>query len=153
MYKKVSFRHVVDVVKPLTKPILKKQTSSFNEMLFHWVECVGKNFASYTQPLNFNAKTKTLTLAVEPVYALELQHCLPQLCEKINAFFGHQDCQHIHLKQMPIKKMAENTSKPLHLIGLKPMPELKNLSQVKDETLRKTLEQFIKTAHASGRCE
>ena len=74
-----------------------------------WPAIVGDALSNRCIPLklSFPERTRrcdgTLTLQVEPAWALELQHFAPQLIERINASLGYRAVARLALRQAPTR--------------------------------------------------
>ena len=106
-----------------------------------WREIAGPNLSQCTLPLKVSyGKEKgerigILHLLVEPAAALEVQHQIPVLIEKIKIFYGNQSIARISLIQ------GGGT------MGRRPKPEK---IPCPDPAISKTMETWTKTMKESG---
>jgi hypothetical protein len=97
-------RQLGSLVGPVTRAALGKKPSALGALLADWSTVVGPDTAAIALPekLAFpkdRQDSATLTLRVEPSRALELQHDLPRLVERINGHFGYRAIDRIKLVQ------------------------------------------------------
>jgi len=110
-------------------------------LIRQWREIAGPNLSACTLPLKITygkergEKISILHLLVEPAAALEVQHQIPVLIEKIKIFYGNQSIARIALIQ------GAGT------IGKAPKPEKEPQS---DPKAVKTMETWTKEMKASG---
>ena len=106
-----------------------------------WREIAGPNLSSCTLPLKITygkergEKISILHLLVEPAAALEVQHQIPVLIEKIKIFYGNQTIARIALIQGP------------GTAGKAPKPEK---APLKNPEVVKTMETWTKAMKDSG---
>ncbi|MEE8294089.1 MAG: DciA family protein [Sphingomonadales bacterium] len=106
-----------------------------------WREIAGPNLSQCTLPLKITygkergEKISILHLLVEPAAALEVQHQIPVLIEKIKIFYGNQSIARIALIQGP------------GTIGKAPTPDK---TPQGDPQAVKTMETWTKAMKASG---
>lgn len=74
--------------------------------------------------------------------AVELQHMLPLLIERINGYFGYRAVDHVHLIQAPIP-VAKKLTAPTAELGAEARKELTRLlTDVEDQGIRESLEDL-----------
>lgn len=95
-----------------------------------WAAIVGATLAAKTQPrrLRFRKQSDrrdgTLTIACEPAFAIELQHMMPLLIERLNAHFGYRAVAQVRLEQARIAPRAKRAGRRVpQRPALPPMPE------------------------------
>ena len=95
-----------------------------------WSAIVGPTLAAKTQPLRLRFPNRNerrdavLTVACEPAFALELQHMLPLLIERLNAHFGYGAVARVRLQQTPVIGKAGGRTRPAAgRAALPPTPE------------------------------
>lgn len=114
-----------------------------------WASIVGQTLATKTQPrrLRFPRKIErrdgVLTVTCQPAFALELQHMLPLLIERLNAHFGYRAIAQVRIEQARIlSKPAGNRSKrnarPALPSAREPRPD-ELPSDIADEPLARAL--------------
>ncbi len=134
---------------------LGKKGAGYGKLVTEWTAIVGEEMALYTQPMKLSfprgeRADATLTLEVVPARALELQHALPQLVERVNAVFGYRAVAKVKMVQRP-------PDRPVRLANLRPLSpveedELLELtSVVADGDLRAALENLGRAVQARVR--
>ena len=101
----------------LTRPAFEKYGFPAAALLTDWAAIAGADLASYTSPERLKwprqpdapedargQPAATLVLRVEGPRAIELQHRLPQLIERINSYFGFRAVAQIRLYQAPLER-------------------------------------------------
>lgn len=93
----------------LTDPHLRRRGFVEGRIVRDWAAIVGPDLAAITAPdsLKFPRARRdggTLRLRVGSGRALEVQHRLPQLVERVNAHFGWRAVERIALVQGPLPK-------------------------------------------------
>ena len=121
--------------------IFKKYGFAEATLVRQWREIAGPSLSQCTLPLKITygrekgERIGILHLLVEPAAALEVQHQIPVLIEKIKIFYGHHPVERIALVQ---GKTALN-------------PRAKGDGLKKpDPEVRKTMETWTKTMKDSG---
>lgn len=126
-----------------------------------WTAIVGPTLAAKTQPLRLRFPNRNerrdavLTVACEPAFALELQHMLPLLIERLNAHFGYGAVARVCLQQTRmIRRVGGKKSPAAERAALSPVPEpgAEALPEdVADEDLARALARLeASTLQASG---
>ncbi len=112
------------LVSPLTKDIMGKKGVLFGRLLMEWAGIAGPDLASKAVPVEIkaaksegkNPRQAALHLAVNGSHALEIQHEIPLLLERLNSFFGYKAITGIKLVQLPqplkTKKKAPASLRP-----------------------------------------
>ena len=114
-----------------------------------WTAIVGETLAAKTLPrrLRFAKHSErrdgTLTIACEPAFALELQHMLPLLIERLNAHFGYRAVAKVRLEQANIVPRHLRSRRPLSpraALPSMPPPKPEELpDEIEDEGLAEAL--------------
>ncbi len=92
----------------VTKRVFARRGLMGAELARQWPAIVGAELAAQCRPrkLRFprpgEALDGTLTLRVDPAWALEIQHLETQLLERINSFFGYCAVTRLVLQQGPL---------------------------------------------------
>lgn len=81
----------------VTAPAMRKHGSVKARVFAFWPLIVGTEMAAKCKP--YRLTRETLTLAVAPGFALEIQHSTPLLLEKITRYLGHRAISSIKLVQ------------------------------------------------------
>ena len=151
-------RSVGSFVPKVTQKALEKYGFPAAAILTDWPMIVGADVAGYTAPERLRwpnrpspeadsddqepwhgAEGATLQLRVEGPRALELQHCIPQLIERINAHFGFRAVTGIRILQAPVSK----PKRPASRARTGPAPRVAiPKAEVTDNQLRDVLERL-----------
>jgi len=100
----------------LTRPAFEKYGFPAAALLTDWAAIAGSDLAAFTAPERLKwprqqrepeeadgPHSATLVLRVAGPRAIELQHRLPQLIERINAYFGFRAVAQVRLYQAPLE--------------------------------------------------
>jgi len=109
-------RHAGAFAPNFTRPAFEKYGFPAAALLTDWAAIAGSDLASFTAPERLKwprqqrepeeadgPQSATLVLRVAGPRAIELQHRLPQLIERINAYFGFRAIAQIRLYQAPLE--------------------------------------------------
>lgn len=135
-------RALAALVSPIARTLLGKQ-AALGALAADWGDIVGADLAERCRPekLSFPRGRQdgaTLHLQIDPAAALEVQHELPRLIERINRFFGHAAVAQIKLRQQPFRRAAKPPPRPLTPAEERDIAE--RLAAVEDPELRARLE-------------
>lgn len=146
---------------PIMKGVLSTEDFVEADIMLHWVDIIGKEFAIFCNPIKtrFNPKESVRTLYIEvPVggFALEVRHKENYILEKINAYFGYKAVHKLNISQnmnmtpcyLQIKK-EDKAEIRLDEAEEKYLAELTN--GIKDEKLRKILTNLGKSVILSNK--
>ena len=92
-------------IEPMIKKLLGKSGFTSVDILKNWTHIVGEDLAAHTLPERLDFKKNshdngTLYLIVSSgALALEVQHKIPKIIEKINTYFGYHAVEHIKIIQ------------------------------------------------------
>lgn len=98
-------RKVGTLLPPATKKVFRKYGFAEGAVVRQWREVAGAKLADCTLPLKISwgrekgEKIAILHLLVEPAAALEVQHQIPLLLEKLKIFYGNGSIAKIALVQ------------------------------------------------------
>ena len=132
----------------LTRPAFEKFGFPAAALLTEWVAIAGADIASFSAPERLKWPRRpddpeaggagaTLVLRVDGPRALELQHRLPQLIERINAYFGFRAIAQIRLYQAPLAVRPNQRQPPERIT---PRPDRKRLvNRIENPRLRTAL--------------
>ncbi|HZP79969.1 MAG TPA: DciA family protein [Pseudolabrys sp.] len=90
-----------------------KQGFASTELITRWTDIVGSEIAAHCEPMKIKwsrpqgdepPEPATLMLRVEGPAALEIQHQLAVILERVNRFFGWQAVGRIALRQAPLSR-------------------------------------------------
>ena len=100
---------------------LGKKGLGYGKLVSEWRQIAGSDLGEATAPVKLafprgERTDATLTLEVVPARAIEVQHALPQLVERVNAVFGYRAVARVKLVQsMPAKAAGSG------FVGLRPL--------------------------------
>jgi hypothetical protein len=90
----------------LTRSALAKRGFAAARVIADWPEIVGAELAESSIPERLvrarGADSATLVVRVSPGAALELQHTIPQVVERVNGYFGFRAVDRLRLIQGPV---------------------------------------------------
>lgn len=162
---RVSARPVGRIAGEILSPSFRKRGFAQTSLLEQWNLIVGDKLAEHTlpekisyprRPKNQNLRSGEsqfsrggdncsgiLTLRVDGPFAIEIQHMIPQLLERINGFFGYRAVGRISLKQGPLPRRYERRIKRLRTLTDSEEKLLKTeLRTISDDRLRHALLQL-----------
>ena len=99
-------RSLSAVAGPIARKALGKRLAALGGLLENWPHIVGDDLAARTQPwkLDFPRGERqggVLTIRAAAADALELQHEMPRILERLNSHFGHRAIERIKIVQAP----------------------------------------------------
>jgi len=103
----------------LLAPVLAKPAAKrgFREarLIAEWVQIVGPELARKTRPerLQRQGQQATLTLVVAPGWAVEVQHLLPTIIDRIARYFGYPLVQRVTLRQGSVAEPRAGEGAPV----------------------------------------
>jgi hypothetical protein len=133
---------------------LGKKGLGYGKLVTEWQQIAGADLGEATAPVKLafprgERTDATLTVEVVPARAVEVQHMLPQLLERVNAVFGYRAVSRIKLVQALPARAPK-------FVGLRPLSvreegELTALTEIVPEgELREALERLGRAVQ-SGR--
>lgn len=133
-------RAVALAVSPVAKPIIAGHGGgSLGRLKAQWAAIAGVEFAAISWPEALG-RDGALKLRVVPAHALELQHRMPLVIDRINMFFGRPVASRLVLVQgaLPIAPAPPRPREPL--VSAADSADLaKQLAPVEDAELREHL--------------
>ena len=143
---------LAELVGPVIDPVVARRGFASVDLVALWPEIVGPAHAAYTEPERIawprekdkdgEGRPGVLFLRVEGPRAILVQHELPQIVERINAFFGYAAVGQVRLVQAPVAARAAAPAKPAQL-GPKDEAALsERLETVDDDRLRAALDRL-----------
>lgn len=153
----LSARAVSSYVPRLTRKAFEKYGFASAALLTDWASIVGADIASYTvperlkwprgveafdevEPGNERRPGATLVLRVDGPRAIELQHKVHQIIERINASFGYRAVAELRFVQAPLEGISEQNQHPSLPSRQRDEAEpLQELATIEDEALRSAL--------------
>src|SRR5579883_819669 len=97
-------RHMSRMVPEVAGKALGKKGLGYGKLVTEWPQIAGPYLGEATAPVKLafprgERTDATLTIEVVPARAVEVQHVLPQLLERVNAVFGYRAVARIKLVQ------------------------------------------------------
>ena len=145
-FRKQGFAPVAVAARDLIRAPMAKRGFAESRLLTEWDAVVGAAIAPLCRPLRLTHAAKegfggTLILGVTGARALEVQHLLPTVTERVNAHYGYRAVSRIRLQQIGAAAMARMVP-PRR--ALEPLPDpgpavQKAVSPVADPDLRGAL--------------
>lgn len=136
-------RALAALISPIARKLLGGKAAGLGVLAADWPEIVGAEIADRCRPerLSFPRGQKvgaTLHLQVDPPAALELQHELPRLIERVNRFFGYAAVAQVKLRQEPFRRVVKPPPRPLTAAEDRAIAD--RLAGIADPELRQRLE-------------
>jgi hypothetical protein len=132
---------------------LGKKGLGYGKLVTDWALIVGADLGQVTAPVKLTfpkgeRTDATLTIDVVPARAIEVQHAMPQLVERVNAVFGYRAVAKIKLVQRPPTRLPPaGNLRPLSPTEETQLVELTAI--VPDGELRAALESLGRAMAAS----
>ncbi len=148
-------RALAALMAPITRQALGRSRSAVGSLLAEWTAIVGDDLARRTIPdrLSFRRGQRDggeLVLRVEPADALEVQHEMPRLIDRINRHYGYAAIARVKLIQtprpQPAPRPAAGTLDPADRAALEAV-----LARVEDAELRERLARLGRALFATDR--
>ncbi len=99
-------RAIASQLPDVTRSALARRGFAAARVIADWPEIVGTALAESSVPERLvrarSADAATLVVRVRPAAALELQHWMPQVIERVNGYFGFRAVGRIRLVQGPV---------------------------------------------------
>ena len=100
----------------VTRSALARRGFAAARVIADWPEIVGPALADASLPERLvrarSADSATLVVRVRPAAALELQHWMPQIIERLNGYFGFRAIGRIRLVQGPVAPRPRRAQLP-----------------------------------------
>ena len=107
----------------VTRSALARRGFAAARVIADWPEIVGPALAESSVPERLvrsrGVDSATLVVRVRPAAALELQHWMPQIIERLNGYFGFAAVGRIRLVQGPVAPRTRRAKRPVR----QPTPE------------------------------
>lgn len=111
-------RPLADIVARPLSEALQRAGFAATEVVTRWDEIVGTDLARRTAPIRIawprrapaaagEQEPGTLHVRVEAPFALEVQHLMPVIIDRVNAFFGWRCVAALRLSQVPLARRAK----------------------------------------------
>lgn len=104
----------------IARPVCRQHGFTDYRIVTHWQDIVGRQWAEHCLPERLSyprgrSAGATLTVRVDGPLALELQHAIPQILERVNGFVGRRAITELKILQGPLprrnprpKRMGDN---------------------------------------------
>lgn len=138
------------MVPAMTRPLMAKRSRAEATLILDWPQIAGPLVSARSRPLRLSfpnpaeRREGTLTLTVEPAFALDLQHLTGPLIERVNGHFGFRLLAAVKLVQGPLPR-REAPPAPPRRTPLAPADGERvrqRAGTVEDEELRHALERL-----------
>ena len=154
------FRPAARVLRAQIDAPLAKRGFARATLLTDWERVVGAGLAAMCRPVRLSHAAAeglggTLTVGVKGARALETQHLVPQIVERVNAHYGYRAVARVRLSQIGPEAFAAMRARP----GMAPPPEAaaravrRGVAPVADEGLRGALERLGLNVAAASRAK
>jgi hypothetical protein len=139
-------RPLRDVLGKTIGDTFRKQGFASAELVTRWAEIVGADIAARSEPIKIQwprpadgeeREPGTLVLRVDGPSAIEIQHLVGVICERVNRFLGWRAIGRIGLRQAPIVRKEKKRSRNVDPAEAARIAE--TLTDVGDEDLRQAL--------------
>ena len=110
---------LAELLENCLQPIMAAQGFASTDIIIGWPEIIGEKLAEFSRPVKIEwpkrrtysddgqgGEAATLVLKVESAFALDIQHMLPVLIERVNARYGWRCIGKIVIKQGPVPKLT-----------------------------------------------
>lgn len=143
--------HLSEVVGRVIEPVTARRGFAKADLIAVWPEIAGPMHASCTAPEKIvwprHAETDapsagTLIIRAEGPRAIFVQHELPQIVERVNAFFGYRAVAQARVVQGPVTATAQKTVPPAALDEASALRIASATAAVEDDGLRAALERL-----------
>lgn len=153
--RRMGLRNVAPLVGNLTRPLVRKRGFFQAEIILHWGEIIGRDLEEHTMPVRYspprgeNAGGGTLTIRVAGPVAIEVQHRMVQIIDRVNTYFGYRAVERIKIMQGDISR-PQRQEKNVFKAPEAPIRDVSqvNISQISDPGLREVLTRLGR--HVSG---
>lgn len=134
----MSPRALAATLPKVTKAVFAKHGRVYGTIVAEWASIVGAVLAESSLPEKLAGGV--LTVRVSGGAAMELQHAMPQVLERINAYVGSAAVERLRLVQAPVRRRAR---KPLPPAEPPPDPRIESeVSGVADPDLKRSLSRL-----------
>ena len=142
-------RSLAAALPAITRRVLGRRGFAEGGLIAEWPSIVGAAIAARCQPAKARPAQPgrraegSVTLRVEPGFALELQHLAPQIIERINGHYGYRAITRLILQQGPLGLSRRQAQPPARPLGAAEEAELRRqVATVEDEDVRGALERL-----------
>jgi hypothetical protein len=147
-----------DIAGKVVGQTFARQGFASAELVIRWTEIVGLEIAAHSEPIKIqwarpvspprvsgNARAPdiehepgTLVLRVEGPAAIEIQHLVGVICERVNRFLGWRAIARVALRQAPLRRGGQHRDR-LPIDPLEAGRIAARLSAIDDDDLRQAL--------------
>lgn len=143
------------IVPSLARSALGKGRSGLGALMLDWPEIVGTDVAAQAWPDKISRNRgggADLTLVVESgAAALEVQHRLEQVRQRVNLYLGRGVVERVKLRQGTLPRRKERFRRERHPLTAKDRREIAAVvDKVPDGALHDALEQLGRAVHAAS---
>ncbi len=124
----------------------KRQGFAATEIITRWEEIVGPELARRSEPVRLvwprredPESVGTLTIRVEGVYAIEVQHSTAQIMERVNRYFGWRCVGRVAIRQGPVTPRHKPPAPPREPEPSAVAEVARKIGPFEDEALGKSL--------------
>jgi hypothetical protein len=142
-------RRVGTILPPAARKAFRQKGFAEGAVVRHWREIAGERLARTTLPLRLSfprgkrAEGATLHLVTAAGAALEVQHQIPLLIEKLNLFYGYPAVARIALRQGTLPTPKPVKSKPAAALDAEGRSRLGRMTgKTRDPELKDALERL-----------
>lgn len=139
-------RPLRDLLSKVAGESFTRQGFASAELVTRWSEIVGAEIAAHSEPIKIQWPRSpeagarppgTLILRVEGPAAIEVQHLVEVICERINRFFGWRAIGRIALRQAPLRRAPRPPRAQLDLAAAARIAD--GMPEIADDELRQAL--------------
>jgi hypothetical protein len=112
-------RPLRDLVPKVVGDTFRRQGFASAELVTRWTEIVGADIAAHSEPVRIQwtrpaageePEPGTLVLRVDGPAAIEIQHLVNVICERVNRFMGWRAVARVALRQAPLRRRETKTA-------------------------------------------
>ena len=138
-----------DLVAKAMGETFRKQGFASAELVTRWTEIAGAEIAAHCEPIKLQwtrpadgemREPGTLVLRVEGPAAIEIQHSVDVICERVNRFLGWRAVARIALRQAPLRRGAPKAARGGDPVAAARIAE--GLTDIGDDDLRQALSRL-----------
>jgi hypothetical protein len=142
-------RPLRDIVGKAMSDTFRKQGFASAELVTRWAEIAGAEIAAHSEPIKIQwprpaegeeREPGTLVLRVDGPAAIEIQHQVGVICERVNRFLGWRAIARIGLRQAPLRRGTVKRRRTPDTAAAARVAA--TLSDVEDEGLRQALSRL-----------
>ena len=139
-------RPLRDLLGKVVGDAFTRQGFASAELVTRWTEIVGAEIAAHSEPVKIQwpravdageRPPGTLVLRVEGPGAVEIQHLVNVVCERVNRFVGWRAVERIALRQAPLRRASRQFAAPADPAAAARIAA--TMPEIADEDLRQAL--------------